>query len=83
MMSDSLCEHCFPCARRTIKQHSAWRVNADLSVQFMVCERELHGLANLLFLNIIAPDILRLVDDNLVSVNSGRASEDLDTCRGL
>lgn len=44
---------------RTVEEHAARRVNADLAVQLVVRKRQLHRLPDLLLLDVQAPDVLR------------------------
>ena len=48
------------CAWRTPQEHASWGVNADLLVQLVLREGELHGLADLLLLDVIASNVLHM-----------------------
>ena len=50
--SPHLSQHCLAAPRRPVHEHSSWGVDADLSVEVKVCQRELHSLSHLLFLNV-------------------------------
>ncbi len=57
-MCYSLGKHGLASARWAIQQHPPGGVNANLPVQLMVSQGELHCLLDLLFLNVIASNIL-------------------------
>ncbi len=58
-MCYSLGKHGFASARWAVQQHPPGGVNANLPVQLMVRQGELHCLLDLLFLNVIASNILK------------------------
>ena len=59
-MRNSLSQHGLASARGTIQQNTPGRVNTNLSVQFMVCQRKFHSLLDLLLLNVITSDVLKV-----------------------
>ena len=52
-------QHGFAGAGRAIQQHAARRVDANLPIQLVVRQRQLHSLADLLLLHVGAADVLR------------------------
>ena len=58
VMSDGLCKHCFAGAGWAPQQDAPGRVDANLSVQLMMSQRQLHGLLDLLLLNVVPTNVL-------------------------
>lgn len=58
-MCHSLGKHGLACARGTVQQDAPGWVNPNLSVQLMVRQGQLNRLLDLLFLNVIASNILK------------------------
>ena len=56
-MGDRLGQHGFAATGRAEHEHTARRVDADLLVELEVGERQLHGLANFLLLDVHASDV--------------------------
>lgn len=57
-MGDCLGQHGLACAWRTPEQYTPGRVNSDLAVQFVVSQRQLYCLPDLLLLDVVASDVL-------------------------
>mmetsp|Transcript_6733 Transcript_6733/g.27471 ORF Transcript_6733/g.27471 Transcript_6733/m.27471 type:complete len:295 (+) Transcript_6733:25-909(+) len=57
VVCDGLGEHCLPRAGRSVEQHAARRVDADLPVEIAIGERQLDGLFDLLLLDVHAADV--------------------------
>ena len=51
------------CAWGTPQENPSWGVNADLLVQLVLREGELHSLANLLLLNVVASNVLHVAQE--------------------
>ena len=52
------------CAWGPPQEHASWGINADLLVQLVLREGELHSLADLLLLNVIASNVLHMAQEN-------------------
>mmetsp|Transcript_34533 Transcript_34533/g.61616 ORF Transcript_34533/g.61616 Transcript_34533/m.61616 type:complete len:226 (-) Transcript_34533:67-744(-) len=57
MVGHSLGKHSLAGSRRPVEQHTTRRVDADLAVQLVMGERQLHRLADLLFLYVCATNL--------------------------
>mmetsp|Transcript_6056 Transcript_6056/g.18332 ORF Transcript_6056/g.18332 Transcript_6056/m.18332 type:complete len:476 (-) Transcript_6056:96-1523(-) len=85
LVGDSLCQHGLPSPWGAVEQNSSWRVDANLPVQVVVRQRKLHGLSDLLLLDVVASDI-RVRHVRLLGVRQQRdggvclGREDVDEC---
>lgn len=59
VVSHGFRQHSFPCSWRAPQENSPWRVDSNLPVQLVMCERQLHSLFDFLLLNIVASNILQ------------------------
>lgn len=65
MVCNSLGKHCFSGSRRTIEKHTSGRVNSNLFIKMMMCERQLNGFTDFLLLNVTASNILKTKKNKL------------------
>ena len=71
------------CAWGPPQEHASWGINADLLVQLVLREGELHSLADLLLLDVIASNVLHMAHGSEHGSDSGASMPRRDDKRTL